>query len=83
MTLLVESDGKKYEQIASTVDLSKRGLRIRTTAALSQGQILDVICKRWHLGHCRVVWVAPAGFDRPSEVGLEILNRPLPERCGP
>ena len=73
VTLLVESDGRTYEQPASTVDLSQRGLRIRTTAALSQGQALEVTRGGKRVGLCRVVWVSPGGFERPSEVGLEIL----------
>jgi hypothetical protein len=79
VTLLVDADGKKYKQIASTVDLSQRGLRIRTTAALRQGQVLEVFWHEGHLGKCRVAWVAPGGLDLPTEVGLEILDRFLRE----
>ncbi len=74
VTLLVDADGKKYKQIASTVDFSQRGLRIRTTAALHQGQLLEVFWHEGHLGKCRVAWVAPGGLDLPTEVGLEIVN---------
>jgi hypothetical protein len=74
VTLLVDADGKKFKQIASTVDLSQRGLRIRTTAALQKGQLLEVFWHEGRLGECRVAWVTPGGLDRPSEVGLEILK---------
>ena len=74
VTLLVDADGKKYKQIASTVDFSQRGLRVRTTAALHQGQVLEVFWHEGRLGKCRVAWVTPGGLDRPSEVGLEILS---------
>ncbi len=74
VTLLVDADGKKHKQIASTVDFSQRGLRVRTAAALRQGQVLEVFWHEGHLGKCRVAWVAPGGLDRPSEVGLEILG---------
>jgi hypothetical protein len=74
VTLLVDADGKKFKQIASTVDFSQRGLRIRTSAALRQGQMLEVFWHEGRLGECRVAWVTPGGLDRPSEVGLEIVN---------
>jgi septal ring factor EnvC (AmiA/AmiB activator) len=74
VTLRVESRGRRYEHLASTLDLSDRGLRILTTTALIPGQTLDVYSKRSRIGNCRVVWVTGAGSDRPSVVGLEILK---------
>lgn len=74
VTLQVESKGRKFEHPASTLDMSDRGLRIVTTTSLSPGQTLDVFSSRALLGRCRVVWVTGGGTDRPSEVGLEILN---------
>ena len=74
ITFVVENRGRKYEYIASTVDHSNKGLRIRTATALSPGQTLDVYSCGGRLGHCRVVWVAPAGSTRLGEVGLEILD---------
>jgi chorismate mutase len=74
VTLRVESKGRKYEHMASTLDISDRGLRILTTTALTPGQTLEVFSSRSLLGNCRVVWVSGAGSDRPSEVGLEILR---------
>jgi uncharacterized protein YukE len=74
ITLRVESKGKKYEHVASTLDMSDRGLRILTTTSLVPGQTLEVLSNRSLLGNCRVVWVVGAGSDRPSEVGLEILK---------
>jgi seryl-tRNA synthetase len=74
VTLRVESHGRKYEHLASTLDLSDHGLRILTTTSLVPGQTLDVFSNRSRIGNCRVVWVMGAGSDRPSEVGLEILK---------
>lgn len=74
VTLRVESKGRKYEHVASTLDISDRGLRILTTTSLTPGQTLEVFSNRSLLGNCRVVWVVGAGSDRPSEVGLEILR---------
>ncbi len=74
VTLRVVSRGRKYEHIASTLDLSDHGLRILTTTALTPGQTLEVFSDRARIGNCRVVWVTGAGSDRPSEVGLEILK---------
>ena len=74
VTLRVESKGRKYEHVASTLDISDRGLRILTMTSLLPGQTLEVFSSRSLLGNCRVVWVVGAGSDRPSEVGLEILR---------
>lgn len=74
VTLVVESHGRKYEHIASTVDGSETGLRIRTNTALTPGQTLEIYSDGGHVGFCRVVWVSPAGSVRPCEVGLEILR---------
>ena len=74
ITLRVEARGRKYEHLASTLDLSDHGLRILTNTSLTPGQTLDVFSDRARIGHCRVVWVTGAGSDRPSEVGLEILK---------
>jgi hypothetical protein len=74
VTLCIESKGRKYEHVASTLDISDHGLRILTTTSLVPGQTLEVFSNRSLLGNCRVVWVTGAGSDRPSEVGLEILR---------
>ncbi|MFB3921280.1 MAG: PilZ domain-containing protein [Terriglobia bacterium] len=74
VTLRMETHGRKYEHLASTLDLSDRGLRILTTTSLVPGQTLEVFSDRSRIGNCRVVWVMGAGSDRPSEVGLEILR---------
>ena len=74
VTLRVESRGRKYEHIASTLDLSDHGLRILTNTSLVPGQTLEIYSDRARIGNCRVVWVTGAGSDRPSEVGLEILK---------
>lgn len=74
VTLRVESRGRRYEHLASTLDLSDHGLRILTNTALVPGQTLEVYSDRSRIGNCRVVWVTGAGSDRPSEVGLEILK---------
>ncbi|MGH6628465.1 MAG: PilZ domain-containing protein [Burkholderiales bacterium] len=74
VTLRVEARGRRYEHVASTLDLSDHGLRILTTTSLTPGQTLEVYSDRARIGNCRVVWVTGAGSDRPSEVGLEILK---------
>ena len=74
VTLHIESKGRKYQQVASTLDVSERGLRILTVTSLMPGQTLAVYSQGALLGNCRVVWVTGAGSDRPSEVGLEILR---------
>jgi hypothetical protein len=58
------------------VDISKEGLRVQTTAALSEGQIVYVLSSRGFspLGYCRVVWVRELELARRNEAGLRVLN---------
>ena len=76
VTLLMKNQGQEFERSASTVDLSEQGLRVRTTAALSEGQIVYVLSSRGYspLGYCRVVWVRESDQARRNEVGLKLMN---------
>ncbi len=76
LTILLETQGEEIERGATTVDISKCGVRIRTSVPLTSGQTLDIFSskRRVRLGHCRVVWVRRATSDQTEEVGLEILN---------
>ncbi len=79
ITLIVESEGMKVVHEAHTVDLSQRGVRVRSELALSRGQKIEVIPNedRKYVVPGRVVWVGAAGSEQHSEAGLEFLQ-PLP-----
>lgn len=80
IVLIVEAEGEKLENDASTVDLSQHGVRIKSsTGALTPGQIVEVIPTEGLTCavRSRVVWVGPAGSDQKDQAGLEFLS-PLP-----
>ena len=70
--LLLNGDDSKPGQSAHTVDLSDRGVRIRTHSALSQGDIIRI--DSWGGNGksmpSRVVWVQPTPSGE-SMAGLE------------
>lgn len=75
LKLLLDGEHSPGAHSAQTIDLSERGLRIRTAAALSQGQIVQI--DSWggdgRPMPSRVVWVQqtpPAG----SLAGLEFQS---------
>ena len=74
--LEVEAEGFRVEREASTVDLSLRGIRVRTPLALLPGDTVGVIPKRdfQHAIRARVVWVRRAWTDLWSIAGLEFLE---------
>ena len=76
VTLLMKDRGREFERSASTVDLSESGLRVRTAAELSEGQIVYVLASRGYspLGYCRVVWVRETDHIRRNEAGLKLMN---------
>jgi hypothetical protein len=59
LRLLLDGEHSPVRHSAYTVDLSERGLRIRTTAALSEGQMIQI--DAWAVDGrpmpSRVVWV--------------------------
>jgi len=76
VTLMLKDQGREFERSASTVDFSDEGLRVRTAAPLSEGQIVYVLASRGFipLGYCRVVWVRETNLQRPNEAGLKLMN---------
>jgi hypothetical protein len=76
VTLLLKDQGQEFERSASTVDTSQAGLRVRTMAGLSEGQIVYVLSSRGYspLGYCRVVWVRETDHNRRHEAGLKLVN---------
>lgn len=76
VTVLVESQGQKFLQVATTVDFSQNGVRIRTKSELAPGQIVDVIPggEKGVPTSYRVVWMRTGEADQAAEAGLELLN---------
>jgi hypothetical protein len=74
--LVVESEDFKAEHEASTIDLSLRGVKVRTSFALLPGETVGVITRgdsRYAIS-ARVVWVHRVGTDLWSLAGLEFLD---------
>jgi hypothetical protein len=75
LRLLLDGEHSPVRHSARTVDLSERGLRIRTTSALSEGQIVQI--DGWGADGrpmpSRVVWVkqTPSG---ESLAGIEFQS---------
>jgi hypothetical protein len=74
--LVVESEDFKAEHEASTIDLSLRGVKVRTSFALLPGETVGIITKgdSRHAISARVVWVQRVGTDLWSLAGLEFLD---------
>jgi hypothetical protein len=74
--LVVVSDDFSIEREASTVDLSLRGVRVRTPLALLPGDTVGIIPRGVprHAIPARVVWTQRTGTDQWSLAGLEFLE---------
>jgi hypothetical protein len=74
--LAVESEDFKVEHEASTIDLSLRGVKVRTSFALLAGETVGIITSgdSRHTISARVVWVQRVGTDLWSLAGLEFLD---------
>lgn len=76
ISLLMEREDSKTEHGATTVDLSRYGVRVRTALALFPGQMVGVVPSRdsGQVIPTRVVWVQQAESGHGSLAGLEFLN---------
>ena len=76
ISLLVEWEASKTEHDATTVDLSREGVRVRTTFMLFPGEMVRIA--RWgdsgQTVPARVVWVHRPESGRGSLAGLEFLD---------
>jgi hypothetical protein len=70
VSLVVKNQGSETTLLASTVNISARGLRVQPRRNLQRGQIVYALPgrERTPTGYGRVVWVSQA------EAGLEFLN---------
>lgn len=66
-----------FQAPASVVDMSQGGLRVQTGLPLIPGRLIHVFQggEKGPFAFCRVVWTQTHGGARPSEAGLEILER--------
>jgi len=76
--LVVLSDAYTLERAASTVDLSLRGVRVRTPLALLPGDTVGIISagEPRRAIPARVVWTQRALPDQWTLAGLEFLESP-------
>ena len=76
--LVVVSDDFSIEREACTVDVSRRGVRVRTPLALLPGDTVGIIPtgEPRHAIPARVVWTQCTRTDQWSLAGLEFLETP-------
>ena len=76
VVLLMKKQGQEFQHSGSTVDVSAEGVKVRTTAGLSEGEVVYVSCRGYApLGYSRVVWVrGSADHALRNEVGLRLMN---------
>ena len=73
-----DADGKIFSQRATTLDVSRCGVRIPgIEAALKSGEIIGVTCGT-KKSRYRVAWMGEAGTDTAGHAGLEAKT---PENC--
>ena len=82
--LSLDRRDQKAPHLASILDLSFLGMRVRAKADLKPGQMVDVIRMT---GACagvpgQVVWVGPPGSKAEGQAGLRYTN-PLHARIAP
>ena len=75
ISLLLEGEEAKTEHAAYTVDLSNKGVRVRTGAVLFPGEMLGIVA--WEDSGqaipCRVVWVERSSVSG-TLAGIEFVD---------
>ncbi len=81
LELVATSGVVKIRQPASSIDVSKGGLKVRTRPVLVPGQQFEVFLRGVikHYAVCKVVWAHTRGRNLPSVAGLEIVEESPPE----
>ena len=74
VTLIGEVGGSRLHQDGMTIDISRGGARVQTTAPLAPGQVIE-IASLGSTKRGRVVWVVES--NPAHEVGIEFLE-PFP-----
>src|SRR5271165_2313468 len=75
LMVLFDFAGRGAAREASTVDVSRKGARIRTDIELTLGQSIDLLAKNSvNTVPSQVVWVGNTRPDRVREIGLQFLH---------
>ena len=76
VNLVIDHGYEESELFGFTVDLSPRGIRVRSGGWLQCREGVEVLSvrSRMPLAHCRAAWVQQAGPEHRCEAGLEILS---------
>ena len=76
VVLMIESVEPEEQQEGEAVDMSLHGARVESEAALTPGQILDLIQPDdpTHALRCTVVWYGDVSTDGHEQIGLEFLS---------
>lgn len=85
LEIVVRSGDLRAGTLASSLDLSKGGLKVQTRHSLVPRQNVEVFLQGVSkpYARCRVVWAHPCGSGRPAEAGLQIVgNSPATENPG-
>jgi PilZ domain len=79
VTLVYDSQGQQLRQRAILLDVSDRGMRLKTSAELAKGQVVDVISQHGleEPERTRVAWVSEAGDEHAYIIGLETVEAHL------
>jgi PilZ domain-containing protein len=76
VTLLVDSDRSQIAHGAFGIDLSELGIRVRSSAGLLPGQLVNVVPNQGSMQAVpsRVIWVGEEGSSRAGEAGIAFLE---------
>ena len=76
VTLRADSKTQSEEHVASTVDLSNNGVRVRANAGLLPGQAVTIVTNSGEPRTLpgRVVWVGSVGTRLEGQAGIEFLK---------
>jgi hypothetical protein len=85
----VDSNGRKFELDAMTIDVTGKGARLRgITRPLQPGSTLTLIC-RSNKAQVQVVWVGKPGSRIHDQIGVKVAGtgefnwgRPMPRILG-
>ena len=75
---LIAKLGRHEERIPCLIlDSSQAGFKLRGTARLRRGQVVEVILDEdpMDVVHCSVIWVGKPGSKNEGEVGLQAVSR--------
>jgi hypothetical protein len=77
VAIVGEVGGSRLHEDGTTINISRGGVRVQTTASLTPGQLVEIMPKasQGHTTRGRVVWVGQS--NSLHDVGIEFL-KPIP-----